>query len=463
MEDLTFERLEKMIFDLCCEMARKITLEFLKNQDEKLMNDRDKNRYRFKDIKKSTIKTLYGDVVFGRRYYKDNTTGKMVFLLDEKLHMDVVGTFSVNVVKMVLEACRSMSFQAASDFITQHTGLNISKTGGWNIVQEIGNNIEEYEKMLADGASQKQSEKKTAKVVFEEADGIWLHQQLPNKKKGKSMELKLCTIYDGWSSDNRQKLVGKKVLGGMCTAKKFKTKINAVMDSIYDIDEIENIIINGDGADWIEQTLDYNAIYQLDRFHVKKAIRTNIKNRTVRKDVNHAFEERNTERLLELIEMYADSLEGIDDKEVKKARALYRYLNRGDAIYSYSERGIKLPDPPEGIVYKTGGVQENQNCTLATGRMKGHRRRWSKNGANNMIKILCSFENDDIDDFIKLPEMEAVGSIDPDEIWSAGSIKKTMGSGNRYLEIYSSAIPVLNNINNMLTVSLRALNNNIAI
>ena len=42
------------------------------------------------------------------------------------------------------------------------------------------------------------------------------------------------------------------------------------------------------------------------------------------------------------------------------------------------------------------GVQENQNCTVITMRMKGNRKRWSEKGANNMAKVLYRKENKEL-------------------------------------------------------------------
>lgn len=73
---------------------------------------------------------------------------------------------------------------------------------------------------------------------------------------------------------------------------------------------------------------------------------------------------------------------------------LYEYLNNNrEGLIPYKSRGIVLPEPKEGIVYKNMGVQENQNCTTITMRMKGRRMRWSTSGANHMGKLLSSKEN----------------------------------------------------------------------
>ncbi len=77
------------------------------------------------------------------------------------------------------------------------------------------------------------------------------------------------------------------------------------------------------------------------------------------------------------------------DRRRKKALELYRYLsNNREGLVLWQKRGIEIPAAPEGIVYKGMGVQESQNCTVITLRMKHRRMRWSVDGANNMAKIL---------------------------------------------------------------------------
>jgi len=53
------------------------------------------------------------------------------------------------------------------------------------------------------------------------------------------------------------------------------------------------------------------------------------------------------------------------------------------------------------VVYKNMGVQENQNCTVVTLRMKRRRMRWSVTGANNLAKLLYRKENRELIDTIE--------------------------------------------------------------
>ena len=86
------------------------------------------------------------------------------------------------------------------------------------------------------------------------------------------------------------------------------------------------------------------------------------------------------DEMLEYIQIYAASVESPDEKDRKsqKALELYKYLdNNREGLLPYDRRGIRIAEPPEGMIYKGMGVQESQNCTVITLRMKHRRMRWS--------------------------------------------------------------------------------------
>jgi len=56
--------------------------------DEKIMELRDKSRYRLKDLCERTLQTLFGEVTFQRRLYEDRKTRQTVYLLDQYLSIE---------------------------------------------------------------------------------------------------------------------------------------------------------------------------------------------------------------------------------------------------------------------------------------------------------------------------------------------------------------------------------------
>ncbi len=193
----------------------------------------------------------------------------------------------------------------------------------------------------------------------------------------------------GCKQPKKSRLVNKKMLAGVEKSSLFHRKREALIEKVYDADEIGQRILNGDGGSWIKETYDPGAIFQLDRFHIYQEIKRKIRDKEAQERIKELLEEKKVEELLEYILIYADSIETEEEKDKgsKKARELHQYLcNNREGLLPYQGRGIELPEAGEGIVYKNMGVQENQDCTAITLRMIHRRMRWSENGANNMAK-----------------------------------------------------------------------------
>ena len=87
---ISFKELEQKIFSYVCELGREITTAMLEAYDKELAEGRDKKNYRGKGIRTNTIKTVYGEVSYGRHVYQTKLEdGKKacVYLLDES-HAD---------------------------------------------------------------------------------------------------------------------------------------------------------------------------------------------------------------------------------------------------------------------------------------------------------------------------------------------------------------------------------------
>ena len=135
------------------------------------------------------------------------------------------------------------------------------------------------------------------------------------------------------------------------------------------------------------------------------------------------------------------------EEEGKKARELLRYLeNHRKELLPYDRRGIKIPEAKEGIVYKHMGVQENQNCTVITMRMKHRRMRWSEKGANNLAKALYRKENRELISTIERYTDGLIFTMRMREIietLSAAKAPKKDGKGNIYIELMNRHMPIL--------------------
>lgn len=454
---VSFKELEQKIFQYVCNLGCAITREILEAYDKELAVTRDTSQYRDKGGRKTSIKTVYGEVEYWRRVYGtklEDGQNAYVYLLDEAMQMDKIGLISTNLAEKIAMTVTESPYRVAADTISSTCGQKISAGGVWNMMQRLGERISKEEDHAVKQMEADQSEgTKEIPVLFEEMDGVWLHMQDKNHKKMKKQEMKVFTMYEGWDEEkekqNRSTLVGKTMLAGMEKSGDFHEKREACIRKKYNADEIVQRILNGDGGSWIKDSYDPDTIFQLDRYHIYKEILRKIKDKKAQQDIRALLEEEKIDEMLEYIQVYATSIESPDekDKSGKKAMELYHYLERNKAgLLPYDKRGIGIPQPPEGILYKGMGTQENQNCTVITLRMKNRRMRWSVNGANNLAKALYRKENRELIETIDRYTDGLVFTMQMQEILetlSAAKAPKKDGKGNPYVDVISAHMPLL--------------------
>ena len=91
---ITFKDLEKKIYTWVCRIGQEFTREFLERYDQVLMKERDKEKYRHKGTRQTTVKTVYGEVMYEREVYQvteEDGSKRFVYLLDETLELGRVG------------------------------------------------------------------------------------------------------------------------------------------------------------------------------------------------------------------------------------------------------------------------------------------------------------------------------------------------------------------------------------
>ena len=240
---------------MICKLGQEYTRDFLERYDTYLMENRDKEAYRNKGKRTTTVKTVYGEVEYERRVYevtREDGIKEFVYLLDEQLEISGVGLISMNMAEQMVSSITEMSYRETAEKITEMTGQSISAMGVWNVIQSLGDKVCEEEKELVKAhKSGKVKGDKEAPVLFEETDGVYVRLQKEKQKKG---EIKIGIAYDGWkeTGKNRYTLDGKVVVAGFSKSKEFQEYREATIAKTYNLDETDVRIMNVDGAEWIK-------------------------------------------------------------------------------------------------------------------------------------------------------------------------------------------------------------------
>ena len=433
----SFKDLEQGIFRNLCYLARRDTKEFLEKYDKHLMKTRDTKAYRHKGIKKTSIKTVYGEVEYSRRIYKvtrDNGKTEFVFLLDESLDISGVGLISHNMAEQLVSGITESTYRECARQISSSTGQTISPMGVWNVIQALGDEVCEDEKNLvkAHKAGRVKGERNTP-VLFEETDGVILNLQNEKQKKA---ELKIGIAYDGWKEQGKDKyaLDGRLAVAGFSSSKEFLEYREATIAEKYNTDDIEVRVLNADGASWTKEATCGKTIFQLDPFHRNKAIKENIPNKKAINDIHDCLKEKDIEGAIEYIRIYKDSIS--DDDEIEKAEKLLTYFkNNKEGLLPYQER-TELPEHPDGLIYRNMGTMENHVWSIIAKRMKHGHKSWSIRGGNNLAKILAKKYSGRLDEVaakLKKPLFEpAIAKEIEKDVLSATDVSINTGNGYEY-------------------------------
>ena len=440
---LTFKELEQKIFKAVCEIAVMVMVQILKTYDIYLMGKRDKKVYRNKGLRKTTIKTLFGEVSFRRTVYEttdEEGVRHYVFLLDETLDLENVGLLSENYAEKLVSGITTKSYRACAEEISGTTGQTISAMGVWNAVQILGDKVRKEEDHLVKQYRKGKLEgKKEVPVIFEEADGVNLKLQGKDRKETKNgqAEMKVAIAYDGWKEEGkgRYRLDGKVAFAGFVKAKEFHQIREAKINREYNTTEASYRILNGDGAGWIKKVADKDTLFQLDVFHRNKAVREKLPYRKAQEDVLALLEERDIPGMFSYLETYRESLS--DKEEISQAEELIHYFrNNEEGLVPYGERGLKIPQSPEGLTYRNMGTMEGHIWSIIAGRMKHNHTTWSKAGANHLAKILakkCEGKLHEVTKRLELPAFEETKMEEAlGELLSAAKAPTHDGKGYEY-------------------------------
>ena len=396
-KEINIKSLEKYFYDYACRLAAEAFAEYLQAIDEKLMKSRDKEIFRHKGYRKTCIKTLMGEVEYSRAVYQvmDNECEKkFVYLLDEYVGFENIGFISANLALQIADNICETSYAQTAKNISSLTGQTISHQGVWNVVQKLGSQIEARENRYIElNKEHKLCGEREIAILFEEADGVFVKKQKRYRHKGNNaFELKIAIAHEGWkeTAPNRHELANKTAVCDIASGTEFNKRKEAVLSSKYNTDEISMRIFNSDGGGWIKKLHDYNdeVHFQLDPFHLQKAIRGSDVGGDYLKQVSTMLKENRINELFEYLDAVANGLE--DEHSEEKVRKLIGYLkDNRKGLIPYLKRGLNLPKLPDGLVYKGMGNGEHNMFLVVAKRMKHRGSCWSPQGSLKLCKLLC--------------------------------------------------------------------------
>jgi len=424
--------------------------EQLREIDNKLLKNKNNKELEVKDFQKTTVKCKFGDLEFYRRRYKLKRNGetRIVYLLDIYLELGYSGQYSQSIVEMVIKEAIEKSYRKTAETIRETTNVSITHTIARKILIDFSEkHIEKlekeklklYEKGYIEG-------EKEQKIIYEEADGIYISKQNRKKnkakRKGKKLksEIKIGIIHEGfekrYSNDFRVK--NKQMIATTKSAKYFKRLVDMAIGTKYKENKIERIIINADGADWCKDIAESpKERYQLYMFHIQKRITEAVTNREYKELMSGIVKTNKPEYIFNIIYNYKVELEYDKNyEELEKIQELEKYLRnneKGLLRYQYdlglTEKEIEKLEETE---YRNLGTEESQVYCGCRKRMKKNRTSWSDRGSEAMVKVISYVKSNMLEDLITGKMEKEIESEISERIPEPKKVKKVKVGKIRY-------------------------------
>lgn len=431
---VSFKEYEEKVLDFSKKVGSTTIKDDLERLDYQIFKYIDKKIFRNKGLRKLDIKTLLAESEISRHVYtidpeelnkiKDKNNlmyvlaknrldngKKTIYFLDELIKLRAYGKFSVGVVDLMLKYISKNSYRKTAQIINDITGLNISGSAVWNVVQIIGLKLKEKE-LYEDEQYELgflKCENKEKSVLFEELDGVYIVLQGKDRKDAvneykeshpeekitpktaRNKEIKVVSIYEGFKkeSKHRNSLVNKKVFAQIYDQIDIKEKSNKYIDKIYDNSKIKMIIKNSDGGTWTKEKTNNKTIYQLDMFHVKEAIVRGVREKNDIEYIYQLLKNKKYEDIIPYLETLKYKYDG-EVLEIEKLKLLQKYVEKNKRNFvRYQDTKLFKESKEKGNWYRNLGTQEATNYQVITSRMKKRRMSFSKLGADNLCRVLA--------------------------------------------------------------------------
>jgi len=387
------EKWEEEIFRFVCVFAQTLAKDILEELDNELMQERD-DGMKVTGFKEHWLTTIFGDIRIRRRLYRGKD-GDYRFLLDEKMGLEKGSHVSPGIKKLAVLASTRYTFREVEQNIKAVFPWGISHTTVHNLAGKVADSYtaeeeKEVNALFEDGVIP-ESKDKALSYLMVEADGVSVALQ---REKERRVEIKVGIAHEGWQkiSKERYKLKEKSVYSGIMSGDRFWQGFSLTLAKKYDLSQIGKVIVGGDGAPWVKRGAELlGGLYELDRFHLKRALHQGLDNNPLVAEVYQACVIGEIDKVERLLTEAQERAAGDKAKEIMKLRG---YLMEN----CYGLRDYRLEVDGDGL-RGLGAIEGNVDKLIAD-RMKKRGMSWTRRGADRMARLISLKEMGELNAWI---------------------------------------------------------------
>ena len=388
--DLT--KIAEMVYGVTAEVTKlgcNIIAEEWESYDELLRTRRDlrPGRYIVRRDETSLLTSL-GEVVYHKTLFKNTTTGESCYLPDQLMGLEHHTGVTEDAEARILKEASESSYRKGG----ANAGINgdsVSKEAVMNKLHKL-----EFPTLKVD-------EKKELKTLYIDADEDHVSLQYLEHKgdikrsRTNTVMPRIIYVYEGVDTDEegRPKLINTKYFGGVYDGpdaiNKLWTEVLDYINEAYDMECIERIYVNGDGAPWIRagEKVIPKSKFSLDKYHMHKYIISATSHledsaEDARSDIYRSIHKKK-KRMAEGVfnQILAVTEKETKYKEVERAKA-YILGNRSGIMLSMKSQDANVRCSAEGHV-----------SHVYADRMSSRPLGWSRTGADRMSRLRIYRQN----------------------------------------------------------------------
>lgn len=387
VESPSFAALEEVVSSATREAALELLRCAFESLDERLLQERDRSRLQMVNRKSRTVVTLFGELSFRRRYYRDRETGQGRYLLDEALGLTSRQRVSPGLRLRGATLAAEVPYHRAAKLLEEWVP-GVSPMTIWKEVQQLGAAerewVESWRKAVFERGQTLPGQRRVEELNVE-ADGMMVRVREPHGGS-RHAEVKLAVAYEGKRevATGRRELVGRRIAAGVADGQAFWEQTVVQFGHRWDWEGVRRCWLGTDGAAWAKQGLGMlpGSKHRLDPYHLRKALLWALRPEDEGyREVCAGLASGEWERVEKALSTAARSSRGERKRRVRQLRGYLR--SNWDGIVS------------SGAAAHLGAIEGQVFHHLAR-RMKRHGACWSVTGADHLARVMAVRANGEV-------------------------------------------------------------------
>ena len=404
LNDITFDTLEQMVFDITQRIGRKVIEKTLGDIDDILRVNRPEKVFENAGKREKYFLTRLGDIRYERTRYIDKASGASRYLLEEKLKIAKNQRISLLRAKIEMLIASLTTYRSTEKDVELLTGYRRSHESIRQSIIKEAERIVAYQESAIEKIRRLDDDKEPDTIhdiVYLESDSTFIRMQRRRKRRSgkisprrrhKSIEVKLGIGYTDkvrryvHGRTDALKLKDKFTYVSIGSGRTFMESFSLIAEKKLGLSWARTVMFGGDGASYITSGIrDYfvNAIYKLCDFHLKRNIKRCLPFRPNAQDrINDLLKKDKIDKALSILDRLAKQTS--DRKDKLSIKELYAYIGQNrdgiNPINRIDDKAIR------SRIKGTGAMESNVDKFLAH-RFKKRGMSWSEKGALSLLKV----------------------------------------------------------------------------